>query len=327
VTRDYSALKARIRERYPQGLTGIFSVGATRTSFILEHNRENENPGEITDFNAYVRYGIDSSLRFLNMFFEMGGSHALATIASFQILEDKRGPHYPELAAQQSQLLYDGSAQEFYRQHQIDPYFTGIDILLLRPEGSPQHRMAKAVVAFQKTWDYQPDHHRLVWEIAPMPLYTFRLVDELMGEAARLEFDEKLEQALGNYNQMYQLLYDYYATAAYGTPVPAPQFYLASNRNGDMKPRAFLPFSLEASAELRMYFTPYPLLFMTHESLEVILEDLLVEKRLRSYQADYKDRFTPEMAQQMYRHFKDLASDPTTTLGLSRNTAKLEDGD
>ncbi len=31
----------RIRERFPEGLTGIFAIGGTRTTFILEHNQRN----------------------------------------------------------------------------------------------------------------------------------------------------------------------------------------------------------------------------------------------------------------------------------------------
>lgn len=36
----------RMHERYPEGLTGIFAPGGTRTNFLLEHQRNQENPGQ-----------------------------------------------------------------------------------------------------------------------------------------------------------------------------------------------------------------------------------------------------------------------------------------
>ena len=57
----------RIRERYPEGLTAILAIGATRTTYILEHNRESETPGKITDFNLYVSTTFDSLYKSKNI--------------------------------------------------------------------------------------------------------------------------------------------------------------------------------------------------------------------------------------------------------------------
>src|SRR5262245_23452870 len=142
--KDYSALKQRVAERYPEGLTGAFNPGGTRTSYILEYNRESENPGEISDFDFYASYAVNGTLHMVQMFFDMGGAHAIVPATSFQLLEGKRGPQYPELVARTSSMLYDDITQAYYLEHNIDPYFAGLDILLLRPPESPQHRMATA---------------------------------------------------------------------------------------------------------------------------------------------------------------------------------------
>ena len=34
----------RIRERYPEGLTGLFAIGATRRTYILDRNRHRKIP-------------------------------------------------------------------------------------------------------------------------------------------------------------------------------------------------------------------------------------------------------------------------------------------
>ena len=63
----------RIRERYPEGLTGLFAIGATRRTFILDRNRHRENPGHIADFRFRARNpGLDDLADFV------GGKHVQA---------------------------------------------------------------------------------------------------------------------------------------------------------------------------------------------------------------------------------------------------------
>jgi hypothetical protein len=40
----------RIRVRYPEGLTGVFAIGGTRTTYVLEQNRQTSDPGRIDNF-------------------------------------------------------------------------------------------------------------------------------------------------------------------------------------------------------------------------------------------------------------------------------------
>src|SRR4051812_31061503 len=80
----------RIRERYPEGLTAILAIGATRTTYILEHNRESETPGKITDFNLYVDTLLSSCIKFLESYLELGGQNMIVPFFSYQALKEKR---------------------------------------------------------------------------------------------------------------------------------------------------------------------------------------------------------------------------------------------
>jgi hypothetical protein len=74
-----------------------------------------------------------------------------------------------------------------------------------------------------------------------------------------------------------------------------------------------------------MFFTPYPALFTTRETLQAILEDLAFGKPLSSNKIDYSGRFTPELAEQEYQRVMELAADPRSTLGLIRQVGNHED--
>src|SRR5690606_33895114 len=118
-----------------------------------------------------------------------------------------------------------------------------------------------------------------------------------------------LDQALINGTDLQTLhdkLYEYYAQAAYGTSLPVPHFYLGSIRNGDFKIRAMLPIALLCGDPFRVFYTPYPSLFTTRDTLQGILEDLAFGKTLRSSTKDYSQQYTQELAQVEYQRIIEL---------------------
>ena len=126
--------------------------------------------------------------------------------------------------------------------------------------------------------------------------------------------------------EMDDLLYRYYARAAYGTDLPQPHFYLGSNRNGDLKLRSILPISLLMRQRLSLLLYPLSHLVHSRESMQAMLEDLAFgQAKLRSFEKDYRGKYTPALAEAEYERFRALAADPNTILGMSRAPSENSD--
>jgi hypothetical protein len=313
---DGSAFAERIRQRFPEGLTGVLVVGGTRTTYVLERNRHQGDPGHIEDFQDYAYFLVSRYFELISMYYDLGGQNLIIPAFSYQGFAD-RGPEYARQAMQACLLMASGQFQAFYREQGIDPYFVGIDTLLHLPPDDEKHQLGAQFKAFHAQWDYQPGRRKLIWEIAPIPLFSFWQAHMIMGEAARSSLDTGLKNT-DDLQAMHDQLYSYYARAAYGTDIPMPHFYLGSNRNGDLKLHAMLPISLLCGGAFRMYYTPYPTLFMTRETLQTILEDLAFGKPLRSTRTDYGGQLTPELAEAEYQRILELRADPAATVGLTR---------
>ncbi len=313
---EQPSFAARIRARYPEGLTGVFAFGGTRTTFILVQNRASADPGNIKDFSAYGDLMLGQVRAFIRMFFELGGQNIIIPELTFRSFYD-RGDEYADAVINLSGRLIDDEHVAFYHENDIDPYFVGLDTLLHLPKEQPAHQLGSAFRRFCAWWPYQEGRRKLIWEVAPIPLYSFFRAREVLGEAAYAALEAELAGAT-NMELMYRALYKYYARAAYGTDVPLPHFYLGANRNGDLKLRAMLPFALDAGGPMRLFFTPYPTYFMTRATLRAILEDLAFGNLLRSKKADYGGRYTSALVEAEYQRVMALSADPMTTLGLSR---------
>jgi hypothetical protein len=307
----------RIRERYPEGLTGVFAPGGTRTAFILEQQRNQENPGVIPDFAEYADNAFDRLFEQIEMFFELGGQNLIIVLFSFQSFYE-RGEEYAEQAARLCLRVIDNTKAAFYQQHNIDPYFVGIDTLHHLPKEQFAHQLGLEFETFQHNWNYQEGRRKVIWEVAPIPLFTFWRAHQVMGEQAQLALEASLEQST-DMQDMHDKLYRYYARAVYGTDIPMPQFYLGSNRNGDMKIRSMLPIAMLCGGPFRMFFTPYSSHFITRELLQAILEDLAFGKPLRSTKMDYSGQITSELLEAEYQRILQLSADPHNVLGLVRN--------
>ncbi len=319
---ETAALAARIRQRFPEGLTAILAVGGTRTTYILERNRAQADPGKI-DFD---QYGADMLARIrvlIDAYLELGGQHLIIPVLSYQSVDHSRGSAYAEYTARLARELMSDHWVSYYQMADIDPYFTGIDTLLHFEDRPELHELGTACTAFNKAWTYAPGRHKLIWEIAPIPLYSFWRAERALGVETLGLLDADI-MAAADLTTLHDALYAAYARAAYGTDLPVPHLYLGSNRNGDLKLRAMLPISLLCGSPTRFYFTPYPTLFMTREALQVVLEDLAFGQRTRSSQADYAGQLSADQIQAEYDRVQRLRADPYSTIGLARSSTGSE---
>lgn len=319
-TNDISLFAERIRTRYPEGLTGVISVGGTRTTYILDQAQQSADPGQINDVNDYA---LNMQMRYLNlaeMFFELGGQNIIMPVLSYQSFYE-RGEEYAKRYTKFAQWLVAEPFQAFYHQMDVDPYFIGIDTLLHLPEHEVGHELGRVLKDFQDQWNYQDGRKKILWEIAPIPLFSFWQAQFTMSPEEQAKLQEQINSA-SDMNVMHDMLYRYYSKAAFGTELPVPHFYIASNRNGDLKSRSPLPLSLICGGSFRMFFTPYPSLFMTRETLQVILQDLAFGREdsasVRSFKTDYSGQFTSEMIEAERERIFALRDDPNSVFGLSR---------
>ena len=312
-----SLFASRIRERYPEGLTGVLAAGGTRTTYLLEQHQGKENPGLIEDFTVYANYGLDRLFDQMGMFFDLGGQNLISVLYSYRSFYE-RGGEYAEKSAELCLRVIDETRLGFYKQYDIDPYFAGIDTMLHLPEGHLAHKIGAEFAQFQQNWVYQEGRRKLIWEVAPIPLFSIWRAHEVMGTKAQSELETALNQC-DDLQTMHDLLYRYYARAIYGTDIPVPHFYLGTNRNGDLKLRALLPIALLAGGPFRLYYTPYPSLSMTIETFRAILEDLAFGKPLRSTKTDYSGQITSEVLEAEYQRVQALRADPFSTVGLVRH--------
>lgn len=317
----------RIRARFPEGLTGIFAIGGTRTAFILDQNRHTENPGHIEDFSGHAAYLQQRYCQFMQNFFELGGQNMIITALSFRSFHE-RGSDYAGLVAKEVLRLVNDGFQQFYRDQEIDPYFVGIDTLLHLPEGSPSHQTAQTLARFQANWNYRAGRRKVLWEVASIPLYSFWKLQRQMPEQEQIALDAEID-ALTSMDEIHKLLYRRYSAYVYGTEVPMPHLYLGTNKSGDLKWRSPMPISLTGGEYMRLFYTPYPSLFTTQETMQTILHDLAFNERFHSLKTDYSGQYSPELVEAEYQRIIELSSRPETTVGfarrLSQNTEEKTD--
>lgn len=308
---------ARVRSHFPEGLTGIIGVGGTRTSFVLESGGVPGRALGAIDVARYVEFASDRYLDLLRMFFDLGGQNLIVPVLSYQAFANERGPEYTREVTGFLRWLADEKFQKAYRELDVDPYFCGIDTLLHLPEDDPAHAIGRTLHDFRASWSDQPGRRKVIWEIAPIPLYSFwRAVADLDADQRRA-FDEELA-TVTNLDELYRRLFRFYAASAFGTEIPVPHFYLGTNRNGDLKLRAPMSLSMLCGGGFRVFFTPYPTLFLTIDALRTIIEDLMSGGGLRSFRKDYEGQYTEELLRRERDRVFALRDDPRSTVGLLR---------
>jgi hypothetical protein len=307
----------RIRERYPEGLTGVFAVGGTRMTYILNHAHESADPGRINDMDAFADYMFDLLRDLVTAFFELGGQNVIIPALSYQLFNNERGPEYVEVAGKACYKLMQDQWVDYYNKMEVDPYIKGIDTLIHFPETRFTYDLGMECLQFNEGWSYKEGRRKLIWEISPIPLFSFWRAHQVMGDGAQADLEHQISTA-PDMQTLNDSLYRYYARAVYGVDMPTPHFYLGTNRNGDLKLRAMLPIALLCGDPFRLFFTPYPSLYIARETLQAILEDLAFGKPLRSRKTDYSGQITSELSELEYQRILRLRADPNTTLGLVR---------
>ncbi len=73
---------------------------------------------------------------------------------------------------------------------------------------------------------------------------------------------------------------------------------------------------------MRLFYTPYPSLFTTQETMQTILHDLAFNDRFHSLKTDYSGQSSPELVEAEYHRVMDLSARPETTVGFSRRVRK-----
>lgn len=323
---DVADFADRIRARYPEGLTGLFAIGGTRTQFILENNRSNSNPGTIANPEEYASTLLKGYFDFCEMFFDLGGQNMVITALGFESFF-QRGDTYARFIALSTLNLISKEAENYYHALEADPYFIGIDTLLLLPASHPAYELGSSLAQFMRQWDYNNSRRKIFWEIASIPLLTLWRAQEEEPFRNNGPAFPPVEQP-ADLVHVQRAFHEFFTRFAFGSLLPRPHFYLGTNRNGDLKLRTVLPASFIGGSDCRLYFTPYPSLMMTKDGMQAMLEDLAFnEQKLRSRQMDYKDRYTPELAEAEYQRFQRLAHDPSAIVGLSRNTSLTSEPD
>jgi len=306
----------QVRAQFPQGLTGIFAIGGTRTTYILDRNRGTVDPGRIQDFSDMGTYLEGRYQAFIRMYFGLGGQNMIIAALSFRSFTE-RGETYRVKAAQEVLRLANAGFAAFYRAEGIDPYFAGIDTLL-RAEGDPHLREAGQVLeSFQRNWPYAEGRRKLVWEVASIPLYSVWKTVTSLSDSERLEWDQKIT-SLTEMDELHEWLYRKFSQAVYGTVLSMPRFYVGSNKGGDLKWRVPLSMLLSGGEWLRLFYTPYPTLFMSEAVLRRIVEEVAFRERFHSNRVDYEGRLTNDVVRAEYERAVRLGLDPDSTVGLVR---------
>lgn len=306
----------RIQARFPEGLTGIFAVGGTRTGYLLENNRKNHDAGAITDFSKYAHDAHELYFRLIKDFLELGGQNLIMPVLAYQLFFS-RGEEYARIVSELCMMLTNEKSVEFYRQNSISPYFVGIDTLLQLPENHFAYELGRGLANFQSHWNYREDNRKVIWEIAAIPLFSLWRADKVLGIEAREAFEAELESAQ-DLKEIHDITYKYYARAIYGVDVPIPHFYVGTSKNGDLKLRSQLPIALLCGDPFRMFYVPYPSLFMTKATLKTIIEDVAFGAPVSSKKKDYSGQVTSAMLEAEYQRVIELSSDPNSTVGLTR---------
>lgn len=311
------AFSERIRARFPEGLTGLFAIGATRRTYILEQQRDLDDPGHIRDFDEMTTYLYRRYLDFAAMFFDLGGQNMIISGLSYRSFFE-RGEEYARKVSPQVARLIDDESVAFYQEQQIDPYFIGLEVLSGNAANPVIREIVDQLHDFSAHWDYQPGRRTMFWEIATIPLLSFWQVFQAMNADERHELDARIA-ACPDLPSIQRTLYEHFSRAILGVPMPMPHFYLGAAMSGDLKFRSPLMLSLTGGEYLRAYYTPYPTLMLARDGLREILDDLAFGKRLHSPTAyDYSGRYSSTLVDAEYQRIQSLIDDPSVILGMRR---------
>jgi len=316
---DDAAFAEAVRERYQEqgGLTAVFAIGKTRTTYVLEKGRNTSDPGKIEDFADYGSYMGNCYRQLVKNYFDLGGQNLIVTAFSFLGLTN-RGGEYAALAAREILRLVEPEFEEFYQANHIDNFFVGVDTYLRTPPNTVFHEVGERLGNYRQGRTETPGNRKLIWEIASIPLYTFWNVHKNLSAEAAAAVDQQLEAAGDDLNAVQAIMYRTFSRAIYGTDFPMPHFYLGCSYSGDFKWRSPMPIQLSGGEGLRLLYTPYPTLFTTQPAMRSIVGEVAFKERWHSAKTDYSGRYSSDLVQAEYDRVIKLSNDPTTVQGRVR---------
>ena len=96
-----------LRNHFHGNLTGVFVVSGTRTTYILERAKSEQDPGTIDAFQEYANFLIPRYHRLIKMFFSLGGQNLIIPLYPYQVFY-ARGLEYAHLAMETTKLIIEG---------------------------------------------------------------------------------------------------------------------------------------------------------------------------------------------------------------------------
>jgi len=309
----------KIREHFDGDLTGVIVVSGTRTTYLFERGQPKQDLGAIDAFQEYANFLVPRYHQLIEMFFNLGGQNLIIPLYPYQVFY-ARGHEYAHLAMETTKLIVEDAFVSFYKELNIDPYFAGLDGLEQFPPNHIAHSVCQRIKTFRNQWDYQKSRYKLIWEIAPVPLYSF-------WSQSQNDTNQNLAEtilAINDLREIYEHLYKYYTKTIYGVTLPMPHFYIGSNRNGELKLRSMYPISMLAGDPFRLFYLPYPTLYLKENVLKAILNDLAFGEPLRAIKKDYSGQFTVDMIHAEQNRIAELSHDPNAVVGMTRHIPRTQ---
>ena len=273
---------------------------------FFEKNRDNLNPGEI-DYDDYVTYSFQKMRDIISYFFAAGGDNLFLEVLDINLLSDKRGAEYTELAINYAYELVNSDFITFYENNHIDVRFVGIDVIQKLDKTHPARQLGDYLSNINNNWQYHDTHHKLIWNIASIHLHS--IYNTSIENTFDVEFTN-MKKALHKY-------YSHFSEKIYGFYLPQPNLYIGSNRRGELSLSSRLPIAIGVEHDFRLFYVPFPTFFMTQHHFDAIINDLGVVD-LADETIDYSNQLTSLDVKKNYELFKKQASDTSQIAGLRK---------
>lgn len=281
-------------------MIATIAIGGTRTAYLIDRHLTD---GKIMDFHDYTKYSLHQYKRIIANYLSLEGQHLILPVYAWQLLIE-RGEKYAEVSVRALEMLITPEMSQFYSEYNIQPHFAGLEVLQM--SSNPILRqVAENFQNFENQYQYSPDKHHLVWEIAPMPLLTF----------GQNSFPQKVTNT-DDIAGLHDNLYKHYAKIAYKAQLTPPDIYIGSAKNGDLKIRSMFPMALGAGEDTRFYFLEYPSVLITKEHLRLIMEDARQAEYMKTY--DYEDVMNEEKLNELKNRYQKMMED-NSILGITFN--------
>lgn len=279
-------------------VTAVISFGGTRTAYILENNRDKQDPGKI-DYDDYINYCFNRMKKIIEDYLNAGGHNLVIQVLDIELFSGRRGDRYVELASQYAYELTSDSFQKFYAKYNLDVSFVGIDAIRELNPMHPAKTVGDHLHQFNLNSSYNESRRKLVWNISAIPLFSIYNKSQ-----------KQLNIPMDNLVQAQQQYYQYFSKEIYGFNLPMPDIYIGNNRDGDLPLSTRLPIVIGAQHHLRLFFLPFPSFFITKNHFQLILSDLS-KKDATDNNLDYRNQVTRSQLNNDYEKFKRLAGENT----------------